>query len=49
VDEPSLWMYKLGDDMNEVEPRGPCLIMPKELWEAIFCNPDLGFEFGSSC
>jgi hypothetical protein len=29
-------------------PRDPCLIIPEELQEAITCNPDLGFDSGSS-
>jgi hypothetical protein len=33
---------------SHVGPCGPCLIMPEELREAITCNPELGFESGSS-
>jgi hypothetical protein len=34
--------------MNEVEPPWPMSDNPEELREAITCNPELGFESGSS-
>jgi hypothetical protein len=29
-------------------PHGPCIIMPKELWEVINCDLELDFESGGS-
>jgi hypothetical protein len=34
--------------MNEMDPRGPQPMNAEELQEAITCNPELGFEPGSS-